>query len=561
MVKRDVNDLSFTIYQNEGDGNVVVAFRGTNSFQNWQKRNLDFHKRDDGHGNMVHGGFKSAWDELKPVVDKELFDIFGGSTVTNNLTFTGHSLGGGIAQLATADYTDVQNPRLIDGVTFASPVVGDEGFNSRIPGGHLMNVIDPRDSVPKIVQELQPDFKENTLAHRDLALGDRAARLNDKVKKDAIRFGIELSFDVGIGLMLAYAPEVFTGAEELGPEVDAELIEAGLALEEEAVLAGERAAGVGFEAEEAKAISMIGGGEAESVSAAERADISILLNAENRAEIVEQLRALDVKALVENTVRDKLGDVDWQKTITKAMIAKGISQSVQNLITPFVMENAEGLEEIEPEKISFLLQNGWDYMYGSVAAHPIGTYIKNVKTRFGDKDANARDMMWTNYALKVKGEGKMNEALEFMTEEELKEYQETFHHEEEIKEEMKEEDVEEEDVEDEEYEEEDEDAEEEEEDFDVSRVTDFRLHETEEKEEQRIVGRPLRVVTESKSRKANGERVYSVETEDGQLLSYTGPTHPSSTTTLYGKWTGVAPFANAPPVKVSRLNAFGDNAY
>lgn len=550
VVKKDVKDLSFTIYENESDGHVVVSFRGTNSFSNWQKRNLDFHKRDDGHGNMVHGGFKSAWDDLKPYVDEELFKVFGGGTVTNNLTFTGHSLGGGIAQLATADYTDNQNPRLIDGVTFASPVVGDEGFNSRIPGGHLMNVIDPRDSVPKIVQELQPDFKENKLAHREMSLGDRAARLNDRVKKDAIRFGIELSFDVGIGLMLAYAPEAFGEAGEGAAVADVDIVETGLALEEELVLAGEKAAGVGIEAEEAKAIQMIGGGEFESVTTAERADISILMNAENRASIVRQLRGIDAKALMESVVRNAVGDVDWEKTIVKAMVAQGISKSVQNLVTPFVMENMGGMEEIDPEKISFLLQNGWDYMYGSVVAHPIGTYIKNVNTRFGDKDANARDMMWTNYMLKLKEEGRMSEALEFMTEEELKEYQDTFHHSADF----------------EEGADADEDAEDDEEEFEIEEdeeltVPDFRLHETEEHSENRIEGRPLRVILETKTRKANGERVYSVETEDGEVLSYTGPSHPSSTTTLYGKWTGVAPFANSPPVKVSRSNAFGDVSY
>jgi len=551
--KRDVKDLSFTVYQNKEDGHVVVSFRGTNSFKNWQKRNLDFHKRDDGHGNMVHGGFKSAWDELKPAVDEELFGLFGGSTVTNNLTFTGHSLGGAIAQLATADYTSVQDPRLIDGVTFASPVVGDEGFNKRVPGGHLMNVIDPRDSVPKIVQELQPDFKENTLAHREMSLGDRAARVNDRVKKDAIRFGIELSFDVGIGLMLAYAPEVLKGAEELGPEVDAEIIEGGLALEEELIAVGEKAAGVGIEAEEAETIKLIGGAEAEGITTAERADISILLNAENRAAIVEQLKAIDVRSLVENTVRNAVGDVDWNATITKAMIGAGVSKSVQNLITPFVMENAEGLEEVEPEKISFLLQNGWDYMYGSVVAHPVGTYIKNVRTRFGDKDANARDMMWKNYQLKLEQEGLSDDALEFMTEEELKEFQDSFAHDF-----IEDED---EDAEDDAGDADDVETEDEEQDEEDETGAEFSLTTVGAGREERINGQPLRVVSESTGRKANGERIFAVETEEGAVLAYTGPSHPSSTTTLYGKWTGVAPFANALPVKVNRRNAFGDEAY
>ena len=80
-------------------------------------------------------------------------------------------------------------------------------------------------------------------------------------------------------------------------------------------------------------------------------------------------------------------------------------------------------------------------------------------------------------------------------------------------------------------------------------------------EANEISGRPLHVVTEGLGRKSDGARVFGVSDEQGNVLSYVGPSHPASTTTLYGRWTGVAPFANDFPVKVSRQNAFGGQSF
>lgn len=48
----------------------------------------------------------------------------------------------------------------------------------------------------------------------------------------------------------------------------------------------------------------------------------------------------------------------------------------------------------------------------------------------------------------------------------------------------------------------------------------------------------------------NGKAVFVVYAENGDRYEYNGPDHPNSTTTLYGNWTGIAPYANALPVKV-----------
>lgn len=584
VYSKEVDDLSFSVYQSDEDGHVVVSFRGTNSFDNWQKRNLNFHKVDDGFGNNVHAGFKSAWDTLKPEVDKELFDLFGGSVFTNNVTFTGHSLGGAIAQLATAEYVNSQDIRLIDTVTFASPTVGDAGFNSRIPPGHHMRVIDPRDSVPKVVQALEPDFVEPDSATRIVALGGKAARLNDKIKKDAVRFGINVAFDAGVALLLAYAPEVASGVAEIGGSAavaaEEEIIEGAFALEEEAILSAQELVGVGAKVEEKAAVGTFVeaiGGEGTLVTHAERADISLLFNAEARASIVKQLGQLDVRQLTENTIRNAVGEVDLEATLAKTFAGAGINESVQNLLMPFITENVKVDEGVNFEQVEFLMKNGWDYMYGAAVAHPVDTYIKNINNRFGNNRINARDDMWQNY-LKNIGDEDTSELIEFMTEEELTQFQEEFAHPPAADPADREVDKKPEDVpptpspvegDDEEFAPPNEEVEEEDEDDDFEEVDmeepmpepEPAEHNLAGHEANEINGRPLHVLTEGLGRKDDGGRIFAVVTEDGETLSYTGPSHPASTTTLYGRWTGIAPLANDFPVKVNRQNAFGGKSF
>jgi hypothetical protein len=528
---------------------------------------------DDGFGNKVHGGFKSAWDDLQPVVDQELYRLFGGERFTNNVTFTGHSLGGAISQLATADYMRRQNGRLIDTVTFASPTVGDAGFNARIAEGHMMRVVDPRDSVPKVVQTLQPEFVVPETSTRVIALGDKDKRANDAVKRDAIRFGLELSFDLGIALLLAYMPEAEEVAE--GVEGGVEGVE-GVGsgekgtiadLSEKALLAAEEAAGAGPLAEEEALaesfVESIGGG-GDTISQQELGDIRNLFNPEFRSQLTAQLREMSASTLQENMVR--IGEsIDWEKTLQRAMVSEGISEAAQNLLVPFVTHNIEG--DVDVEGVKFLLDNGFDYMYGAAKAHPVHTYINNVNNQFGGRFDNARADMWNNYQKNLRKEGRdTDELLEFMTEEELDQYMNEFAHEDsrtvstptdgELDEEEVGGEVEEEDdgVDTEE------DGVDTEEDDEVEQP-DAEVHNLAGIESNAINGRPLHVFVNRTGRKSDGSTIFSVQTERGEVLSYTGPSHAASSTTLYGKWTGIAPFANALPVKVSRNSGFGGQAF
>ena len=570
ITTKTLKDLQFSIYQNNEDGHVVVAFRGSVNQDNWLKRNMFIKPEDDGFGNKVHSGFKSAWDDLKPEVDSELHKLFGSNEFGNNVTFTGHSLGGAISQLATADYMGRQNPQLIDTVTFASPTVGDAGFNERIAGGHMMRVVDPRDSVPKIVQMLSPEFVEPGSSTRVIALGDKDDRANEAVKRDAVRFGLELSFDVGIALLLAYAPEAEEGlaAEEgiEGAVSGASGAEGkGLAeLEAEALAAVEEAVGVGAGAEEAALeetfIEMIGG-EGETISSSELSDIRNLFNPEFRAQVSASLKEITAESISENIVR--IGNsIDWEATVKAVLIKKGITTAAQNLILPFVTENVTG--EMDAEGVKFVMDNSFDFMYGAARAHPVGQYVKNVENQFGGQEDNARADMWDNYHKNLKKEGKEEELIEFMTEDELKQYMEDFHHD---------------DLEGGvtaggdgepggdgsggggEEREGREGEREGEEDEETEETQQTEIHNLAGIESTSVNGRPLHPFPSRTGRKQDGSTVFSVLTEEGQTLSYNGPSHPGSSTTMYGKWTGVAPFANDLPVKVNRSSGLGGQAF
>jgi len=578
---KTVKDLQFGVYRNKNDGHIVVAFRGSDNFANWKDRNLNMKTVDDGFGNKVHAGFKSAWDDLRGPVSHELERLFSGDRFNANITFTGHSLGGAIAQIATADYMTTQDHRLIDIVSFAAPTVGDEGFNDRITPGHHMRVIDPRDSVPKIVQTLQPDFVPSHNATRIISVGDKDARINDRVKKDALRFGLELSFDIGIAMILAYAPESGALFEEEG---------AAAGFEEEAIAGAEKALGTGkFASEEAIAdsfIDVIGGEEGSGLTMSELGEIRNIFNPAFRESMIGELKNISMESIQANIV--KVGEViDWEKTLETTLVGAGISAAGQHIITPFIMENLS--EDVSPEAVKFLLDNGFDFMYGAVRAHPVGTYISNVHTQFGNTPDNARADMVNNFK---KNSGK-SEEVDFMTPKELKEmraskidinkqfkrkdgkvkvpddfllpsdeleeYRESFVHDEDD------------DAEGDFFEDDESDIAENSSDFDVE--DDSEDHEEEEEvegaevhnlggiESNVVNGRPLDVFMNRSGRKSDGSTIFSCRTETGETLSYTGPSHDASSTTLYGSWTGIAPFANSLPMKVSRTNGFGDKAF
>lgn len=116
---------------------IIVAFRGTESRTDWMN-NLDFALIpgsadwiDESQGRVHRGffnAFNSVWGQVKRAIER--FQTQG-----QTLWFTGHSLGGALATLATAKSILIESKPVEGLYTFGSPRVGDrvfaQNFNSQ----------------------------------------------------------------------------------------------------------------------------------------------------------------------------------------------------------------------------------------------------------------------------------------------------------------------------------------------------------------------------------------------------------------------------------------------
>ena len=166
------NIISITRLNNQVD--IVAVFRGTEISLIW---NLwaDFNvtpTRLDGlcQDCQVHMGFYNAYESLKEkfiqnLIEEIILQTNNGKEI-NNLYFTGHSLGGSIATIATYDFLNrraahdlsdkefklIKNISLI---TFGSPRIGVIKFKDFFDEGHLLRdnirIVYGEDVVPDLV--------------------------------------------------------------------------------------------------------------------------------------------------------------------------------------------------------------------------------------------------------------------------------------------------------------------------------------------------------------------------------------------------------------------------
>lgn len=127
-------DTQAAIFTN--DDRCILAFRGTTNVTDWLT-NLDVFKAPGPYG-QVHHGFQEAlnhvWDNIEPAISqhKELF-------------ITGHSLGGALATLATAEWGEGTL------YTFGSPRVGDPEFAKYFDAMHpSYRFVNNNDIVPRV---------------------------------------------------------------------------------------------------------------------------------------------------------------------------------------------------------------------------------------------------------------------------------------------------------------------------------------------------------------------------------------------------------------------------
>jgi predicted lipase len=125
---------------------IILSFRGTKSVQNWA---TNFHValiHPDGTAEdlRVHDGFYRAFKTLsdgKDGLDEKIAEIKDNTGGKIPIYITGHSLGGALAQIASAVFGDDQVAACY---TFGSPRVGNSYFDLwvKVPSYRLLNHAD-----------------------------------------------------------------------------------------------------------------------------------------------------------------------------------------------------------------------------------------------------------------------------------------------------------------------------------------------------------------------------------------------------------------------------------
>lgn len=125
------------------DTHIVAAFAGTRAAEDWA-RTLSY-SLSPGYGGRVHKGFSESLDEVWPAVLAALYDI---GWEERALWFTGHSLGGALALLASWR-AETMGLSVKGCVTFGSPPLLNESAASAFPVP-LLRVENEGDWVPEL---------------------------------------------------------------------------------------------------------------------------------------------------------------------------------------------------------------------------------------------------------------------------------------------------------------------------------------------------------------------------------------------------------------------------
>lgn len=142
------------VYTCKYKDSLVFAFRGTESFRdvlsdlNIFRTNLTIPNVQLTCSPKVHSGFLTQFNTVKEEMSTEIQVYRENTKNDNSLIFTGHSLGGGLATIASV-YYGLQYPDMnVKCITFGSPRVGNSDFvklfDKRVNESHrLVNEDDP----------------------------------------------------------------------------------------------------------------------------------------------------------------------------------------------------------------------------------------------------------------------------------------------------------------------------------------------------------------------------------------------------------------------------------
>ncbi len=130
----------------KGNGNFEVAIRGTKTGADWDKnRRVGMTAPDAKDGAQHHSGYEVRASELAPAIEKLM------PKEVQTVKFSGHSLGGAVAQVLAVKTKEKHPEYKIETVTFGSPHVGNKAFAERIQratDGNNVRVVTANDPIP-----------------------------------------------------------------------------------------------------------------------------------------------------------------------------------------------------------------------------------------------------------------------------------------------------------------------------------------------------------------------------------------------------------------------------
>lgn len=148
LIDRDAGTAGYVV---AGDDIIVVVFRGTENHLDW-RTNFRFRFVALQGGTRVHAGFFQAYLTIRDTLFTTVRKLV--QTKARPIYLAGHSLGGALAMMATAELSNHDDRNLRDCIaacyTFGSPKAGDRSFDQfvKVPLYRVTNGIDIVPLVP-----------------------------------------------------------------------------------------------------------------------------------------------------------------------------------------------------------------------------------------------------------------------------------------------------------------------------------------------------------------------------------------------------------------------------
>jgi hypothetical protein len=151
--------LRCKVWVSTTNGNVMVSFRGTSSFKEAKipvtMGISPFKSGDNRVIGEVYRGFGNAWEDILPLLDDNLRYLRTTNYIPAGATlqFSGHSLGGALADLAATYYGDKYKDIQVIETSIGAPTVGDANYANHArhePNVQRTRIVAPGDPVANV---------------------------------------------------------------------------------------------------------------------------------------------------------------------------------------------------------------------------------------------------------------------------------------------------------------------------------------------------------------------------------------------------------------------------